>query len=370
MLIDTAPTHEVGFLFGRFDPPHLAHKRLALELKKKVKHLLIGLGSYRCAPNIINPFSSELRKGMWKAMLPDIELTFFEVHDTLYNQAQWDMNFEMALMKALRELKENDFARHPLNFDKIACIGHKKKGDKSTEYLNKFKQKFDYFPLKTKATAEMNATDIRFGLFGHGRFTTKNKKEYPWYEFTDRNVTDYILNNIVGTPLFEHLQGEHNYIYNTYLPRHQSDYPLVAMTSDAVVTYGANVLVGKRKDYPAKGQLAFPGGFVHTNEQTHEGMLRELTEETGITLNKMQLKKLIGKQRIFADPRRDPRGRIYSHAFHIELDDTMPCPYPIGADDLEEAFFISKREFYERSPEVGFDHVQILDWFTHGGDDY
>jgi len=363
MLVNTAPTHELGFVFGRFDPPHLPHKALALELKKKVKRLAIGLGSYRCAPNIINPFPAILRKEMWQAMLPDEELLFFEVHDTLYNEAQWDLNFECSLMKILRHQGGN------IDFGDIACIGHKKKGDKSTFYLDKFKSKFKYYPYKTKS--EINATDIRFGLFGNGYYQSEKGKIH-WTHDLDPKVVDWLVSRFLPTDAFIHLQEEQKKVQD-YKEKHQGQvkrFGVTAMTGDAIVTYGASVLVGYRKGFPGKGQIAFPGGFVNPNENTVDAMLRELTEETSITLRKDQLKFLIKNQRVFGNPRRDPRGRIYSHGFHIRLDDTLPCPYPIGGSDLKNPFFMPIREFYENSHQVAFDHVQMLDWFIHGGDDY
>ena len=52
---------------------------------------------------------------------------------------------------------------------------------------------------------------------------------------------------------------------------------------------GIDVLIGKRKNPPAAGEWALPGGHVKPGETSLEGALRELKEETGIDLHYLTL---------------------------------------------------------------------------------
>ena len=68
-------------------------------------------------------------------------------------------------------------------------------------------------------------------------------------------------------------------------------YPRPAVTADCVViTREAEpkVLLIQRGDQPFKGGWAFPGGFMNMDETTEQCAVRELEEETGLRLSKVQ----------------------------------------------------------------------------------
>ncbi len=58
--------------------------------------------------------------------------------------------------------------------------------------------------------------------------------------------------------------------------------PLPAATS-LVLNDKKQLLLGKRRVEPAKGQWCLPGGFVELDESMEQAALRELKEETGLT---------------------------------------------------------------------------------------
>ena len=57
--------------------------------------------------------------------------------------------------------------------------------------------------------------------------------------------------------------------------------PLPA-TAAVVLDHEKNLLLVKRGMEPGKGKWCLPGGFVELDESPSEGVLRELTEETGL----------------------------------------------------------------------------------------
>ena len=68
-------------------------------------------------------------------------------------------------------------------------------------------------------------------------------------------------------------------------------YPRPAVTADCIViTREAEpkVLLIQRGNMPFKGGWAFPGGFMNMDETTEQCAIRELEEETGLRLSKIQ----------------------------------------------------------------------------------
>lgn len=97
------------------------------------------------------------------------------------------------------------------------------------------------------------------------------------------------------------------------------------------------VLLIKRRNHPFIGCWALPGGFLEMDESLEDGAVRELFEETGVTgVSPKQLGA-------YGDPGRDPRGRIITVAFLMELPEGA---VPKAADDAADAglFFIEADE--------------------------
>lgn len=111
-----------------------------------------------------------------------------------------------------------------------------------------------------------------------------------------------------------------------------------------------NVLLVKRKYPPYQGCWALPGGFVE-NETLVEAAVRELKEETGLTVQPHQLKFITMADEV----NRDPRGRVVSAVYAILLDDE---PKIQAADDAVDAKFISYDELEEG--DLAFDHYSLL----------
>lgn len=106
------------------------------------------------------------------------------------------------------------------------------------------------------------------------------------------------------------------------------------------------LLLIQRGNPPFKGAYAFPGGFMDYGETTEEGCRRELLEETGIQLGRMQL---IG---VYSNPTRDPRQHVVGVAY-LGLDYTGE---PVAGDDAASARFVENWQDLE----LAFDHKIIL----------
>jgi bifunctional NMN adenylyltransferase/nudix hydrolase len=140
-------------------------------------------------------------------------------------------------------------------------------------------------------------------------------------------------------------------------------YPPIFTTADAVVIQSGHVLMVKRRAEPGKGLWALPGGYVNANtdKSVEAAMLRELREETQIKVPVPVLKGSIVRSKVFDAVDRSPRGRIITHAFHIQLPDGE-LPKVKGSDDAEKARWVPIAEV--KSEDFFEDHWEILQHFV------
>lgn len=107
------------------------------------------------------------------------------------------------------------------------------------------------------------------------------------------------------------------------------------------------VLLIQRGNEPYKGCWAFPGGFMNMEETAEECAVRELKEETGLTVTRIQQ---IGA---YSKVDRDPRGRTVSIAYLAIVD----APTAVaGMDDAAKATWFPLSSL----PDLAFDHKDIM----------
>jgi 8-oxo-dGTP diphosphatase len=128
-------------------------------------------------------------------------------------------------------------------------------------------------------------------------------------------------------------------------------YPRPAVTVDAIlISTVQSVLLIERGRDPFKGKWALPGGFIEMGEELEMACLRELEEETGITIG--QLKQF----KAFGSVNRDPRHRTISVIFYAFTEQELDA---CAGDDAANAQWFSLNQL----PDLAFDHQQILDEF-------
>ncbi|MEV6621035.1 NUDIX hydrolase [Amycolatopsis sp. NPDC051106] len=118
-----------------------------------------------------------------------------------------------------------------------------------------------------------------------------------------------------------------------------------------------HVLVIQRGWDPHKGKLALPGGHVDPHETAREAAVRELAEETGVTVPASAIVHQVG---VFDAPGRDARGRYVSIAHAVVFAGEVPDP--VAADDAAEAEWMPVRVAVKVAAAGGFafDHGQML----------
>jgi 8-oxo-dGTP diphosphatase len=133
--------------------------------------------------------------------------------------------------------------------------------------------------------------------------------------------------------------------------KHCYEYARPAVTVDIVVVTREKkprVLLIRRKHEPYAGCWALPGGFVDEGETLVQAARRELHEETGLKLSRLE------QLFTFGDPGRDPRGWTVSVAFISRFD--AKKVKAVAADDAAEVGWHP----LDRLPALAFDHRTIL----------
>jgi 8-oxo-dGTP diphosphatase len=128
-----------------------------------------------------------------------------------------------------------------------------------------------------------------------------------------------------------------------------------ALAADVVV-FGErdgelHALVIRRGWEPYKGAWALPGGYVDAGEDVAETAPRELFEETGLTVGALAL---VG---VYADPGRDPRGRIVTWAYTARVPGLPPA---VANDGELDAQWMPVKDLLRDPQRLAFDHGRIL----------
>jgi 8-oxo-dGTP diphosphatase len=151
-------------------------------------------------------------------------------------------------------------------------------------------------------------------------------------------------------------------------PHKPRDIPPFAVTVDiaifTLVHDDLGAVLIRRGAPPFLGALALPGGFVKPDEDLLEAAVRELEEETALTIDPADLVQ-VGA---YGAPGRDPRQRVVSVAFAALV---ANLDKPAGGSDAASAAVYPVHEVLARNARaleqpnrehlLAFDHAHILD---------
>jgi len=119
-------------------------------------------------------------------------------------------------------------------------------------------------------------------------------------------------------------------------PRLYPDRPFLA--ASAAVVRDGKVLVVRRASAPANGVFSLPGGVVETGETLHEAVVREVREETGLTIEPVAL---AGFRETIV---RDEDNRVERHFVILPFAARWLAGEPVLNDELSEWRWVDQDE--------------------------
>lgn len=329
-------------LIGRFQPLHSAHLEIIKRATALTDQLVIIVGSAKQPRTYKNPFTFEERRAMIKDATRGLNMqVYVEPNtDTIYNDQAWAVRVQGIVSKY-----------RVLGGAGVGIIGHKK--DDSSFYLDMFPQ-WGY--ENVELIEFLSAVDIRDLYF-------KNSVNYKFIKGVLPETTYDFLLDFAHTEEYRQIIREREFIAEHNKQYAGLKYPPIFSTADAVVICSGHVLMIKRRAEPGKGLWALPGGYVNarTDKSVEDAAIRELREETMIKVPAPVLRGSIVRSKVFDAVDRSPRGRIITHAFHIQLPDGE-LPKVKGSDDAEKARWVPIAEV--RSEECFEDHFEIISHFV------
>lgn len=327
-------------LIGRFQPLHNAHLEIIKRCTALTDQLVVVAGSAKQPRTYKNPFTFDERKQMILAATAGLSMSVYVEPniDTIYNDQAWAVRIQ------------GIHSKYRIIGTKDAVIGHKKDG--SSFYLDMFPQ-WDY--INVEKIEPLDATDIRDLYF-------KQDVNMRFIQGVVPQTTFDFLEQFRSTPEYEQIIREREFVANYKKQYASLPYPPIFSTADSVVIQSGHVLMIRRRAEPGKGLWALPGGYVNANtdRSVEDAAIRELREETGIKVPAPVLRGNIKRSKVFDAIDRSPRGRIITHAFHIELPDGE-LPKVKGSDDADKARWVPIAEV--KSEECFEDHYEIIQHF-------
>ena len=343
-------------IIGRFQPFHKGHGYLVKQALSKTDNLIIIIGSSFSSRTLRNSFSFYERKQMILEALNDSDFNeikniknkvhFFPVRDYLYDKG--DVLWQEDILKGVDNILKNQAQN-------ILLTGYEK--DQTSYYLNYFIERHNWKYLGCNYYKKINGTEIRLS------YLSENKTWNDIYQNQCYQSSVKWLNKFRETQDFIDLTSEYKSMIDYKKLWSGSPFPPIFVTCDALVLYRNKILLITRKDFPGKGLLALPGGFLESSEKIIDGIIRELYEETCLEINKKSLLNSLLYTHAFDDPKRSSRGRIITHVGLFKLNENITQPKVIGSDDAASASWVDINYFQDNPEKIFSDHYQIVNFF-------
>jgi 8-oxo-dGTP diphosphatase len=128
--------------------------------------------------------------------------------------------------------------------------------------------------------------------------------------------------------------------------------PSPNLSVDAIIsnTYDSNeILMISRENFPHG--WALPGGYVRIGETVENALIREIKQETNLTISDYSL---FG---VYSEPNRDPRAHVVTLVYNSKVLN-MKCLYPgIEANKID---WFNIEKLLKMKEIIAFDHFKII----------
>lgn len=335
---------DAAVVIGRFQPFHNGHLALLQRALSLAPRVFVVVGSALGARTPRNPWTHEERAAMILNALPEAvrtRVSCVPLRD-YYDEPRW----RRALVRAINsQLGRADAG--------IVVVGHFK--DATSEYLRGFAGwRLDSLPLQ----GDIHATPLRERYLS----STENERTQALSDLAKQAPESTVawLLAFQTTPAYRAMVGELQSLNDYKQAWASAPFPPVFVTVDAVVGVNDHVLLIQRGKSPGKGLWALPGGFLELSETTLQSALRELHEETGLSLTGPEAEPI--NSAVLDHPQRSLRGRTISHAFHFALSNAS-LPLVAAADDARDCRWVPVADLLGMESCLLDDHLLILDRF-------
>lgn len=325
---------------GRFQPFHVGHLAVIRTALAQSKQVILLIGSAKQPRSTRNVFNFDERVQMVLSAFETEDAARIHcvpLEDVLYNDTRWVESVEQAVASVT--------SNNPSL--KIGLVGHYK--DRSSYYLSLFP---NWEPVSVPSYRGISATPIRDAyLLG----------QLPTLDVVPESTLK-VLNQFMLSIDYQKLQEEAQYIVDYKKSWATAPFPLTFVTVDAVVVHSNHILLIERGGLPGRGLYALPGGFLDPDETLFNACLRELREETNVSLSDADWRAAYRSQQTFDEPNRSVRGRSITQGFYFQLDEALPLPQVLGGDDAKRAFWTPLNQL--RSEQMFEDHYAIINQFV------
>jgi bifunctional NMN adenylyltransferase/nudix hydrolase len=328
---------DLAVVIGSFEPLDTRQRTVAAAALAAAARAVVLIGAHGAARSLRHPWSSDERSAMLRAAFNDSEnarLDLLPVRDRLYAPQQW--------LRGVQEAMETVGAAA----ERVVQVALPGQGAPLQP---------DWSVLRVDAPPAPDFWTVRRGVFGDEEAFAALAAYLP-------PSTVAFLRRFRADPEFEALAEEQRYIERFRASWRPAPYPPVLVTTDAVVTCAAHLLLVRRGQAPGKGLWALPGGFVDQEETLFDGCLRELREETGLALAPVVLEAAHCGHRVFDAPHRSLRGRTVTHAYAFALPDGE-LPRVAGGDDAADARWMPLAHLHAMEAQMFEDHYHIARYF-------
>ena len=132
-------------------------------------------------------------------------------------------------------------------------------------------------------------------------------------------------------------------------PRMYPDRPYLAVS--AAIIRDGRVLVARRAKGASTGAFTMPGGVVEAGETLVEAVTREVFEETGLTVEPVEL---AGHREVIV---RDSDGRVERHFVILPFACRWRAGEPTPSDEVAEAIWVAPDEIANLKTTSGLSEI-------------
>lgn len=349
----SSPRADIAVLVGRFQPLHVAHLALLERALAIAPRCVVVVGSAFQARTPRNPFTWTERAEMIRQALPEADrarIAVVPMRD-YYDERRW----VATVRRAVEAEVGDDGALH------IALVGHHK--DATSSYLGAFPgwtlDSVDRLPGS-------DGLSLRAALFAA---LPDDAHQPPRLDAALAALVDQVPPSTIAflrawarLPFLAALADEWRALERDKAAWRAAPYAPTFVTVDAVVQCAGKVLLIRRGKAPGRGLHAVPGGFIDARETAWQSCLRELEEETHLSLLEDTMRGCLREVAVFDHPDRSQRGRTITHAHHFDLGDRQP-PEVRADDDAAAVEWIAIEALPAMEDRFFDDHFHMLDHF-------